>query len=61
MFREIRRKDRILDNELAIRLLEEAEYGFLAMSGIKWVWVWNSDQLCKGRGFYLFPLCSGRV
>ena len=24
MFREIRRKDRILDNELAIRLLEEA-------------------------------------
>ena len=34
MFREIRRKDRILDNELAIRLLEEAEYGFLAMSGI---------------------------
>ena len=32
MFREIRRKDRILDNELAIRLLEEAEYGFLAMS-----------------------------
>ena len=34
MFREIRRKDRILDNELAIRLLEEAEYCFLAMSGI---------------------------
>ena len=34
MFREIRRKDRILDNELAIRLLEEAEYGFLAMSGM---------------------------
>ena len=34
MFREIRRKDRILDNELAIRLLEEAEYVFLAMSGI---------------------------
>ena len=34
MFREIRRKDRNLDNELAIRLLEEAEYGFLAMSGI---------------------------
>ena len=55
MFREIRRKDRILDNELAIRLLEEAEYGFLAMSGI------NPDQLCKGRGFYLFPLRSGRV
>ena len=25
MFREIRRKDRILDNELAIRLLEETE------------------------------------
>ena len=60
MFREIRRKDRILDNELAIRLLEEAEYGFLAMSD-KWVWVWNPDQLCKGRGFYLFPLRSGRV
>ena len=35
MFREIRRKDRILDNELAISLLEEADYGCLAMSGIK--------------------------
>ena len=34
---------------------------FLAMSGDKWVWVWNPDQLCKGRGFYLFPLRSGRV
>lgn len=34
MFREIRRKDRVLENELAIRLLEEREYGFLAMSGI---------------------------
>lgn len=33
MFREIRRKERILDDELAIRLLERAEYGFLAMSG----------------------------
>ena len=29
--------------------------------GYKWVWVWNPDQLCKGRGFYLFPLRSGRV
>ena len=28
--------------------------------GDKWVWVWNPDQLCKGRGFYLFPLRSGR-
>ena len=35
MFREIRRKDRILDNELAIRLLEEAEYGFLAMFSLQ--------------------------
>ena len=61
MFREIRRKDRILDNELAIRLLEEAEYGFFGHVGDKWVWVWNPDQLCKGRGFYLFPLRSGRV
>ena len=34
MFREIRRKDRILDNELAIGLLEVAVYGFLALSGI---------------------------
>ena len=33
MFREIRRKDRILDNELAIRLLEEAEYGFFGHVG----------------------------
>lgn len=33
MFTEIRRKDRILENELAIRLLEEGEYGFLAMAG----------------------------
>ena len=34
MFRDRTKKTRILDNELAIRLLEEAEYGFLAMSGI---------------------------
>lgn len=33
MFTEIRRKDRILDNESAVRLLETGEYGFLAMSG----------------------------
>lgn len=33
MFREIRRKDRMLDHESAVRLLESAEYGFLAMSG----------------------------
>lgn len=34
MFEEIRRKDRILENELAIRLLEEGEYGYLAMAGV---------------------------
>lgn len=33
MFREVRRKDRILESESAIRLLECGEYGFLAMSG----------------------------
>ena len=33
MFAEIRRKDRILDNESAVRLLETGEYGFLAMAG----------------------------
>ena len=33
MFTEIRRKDRILDNESAVRLLETGEYGFLAMAG----------------------------
>ena len=34
MFREIRRKDRVLDDEQAVRLLETGEYGFLAMCGI---------------------------
>ncbi len=34
MFREVRRKDRILDRESAIRLLETGEYGFLAMTGV---------------------------
>lgn len=34
MEREIRRKDRIWDNEEALRLLEEGEYGFLSMLGI---------------------------
>lgn len=33
MFREVRRKDRILESESAIRLFECGEYGFLAMSG----------------------------
>lgn len=33
MFAEIRRKDRILENESAVRLLENGEYGFLAMTG----------------------------
>ena len=32
-FRDIRRKDRALDNEQALRLLETGEYGFLAMCG----------------------------
>lgn len=34
MFTEIRRKDRILENELVYRLLESGEYGFLAMEGV---------------------------
>ncbi|RHR40890.1 MULTISPECIES: pyridoxamine 5'-phosphate oxidase family protein [Parabacteroides] len=34
MFTDIRRKDRILENELAYRLLESGEYGFLAMEGV---------------------------
>lgn len=34
MEREIRRKDRIWEQEEAIRLLEDAAYGFLAMEGI---------------------------
>ena len=33
VFRDIRRKDRIMDNEQALRLLETGEYGFLAMCG----------------------------
>ena len=33
VFRDIRRKDRILDNEKGMRLLETGEYGFLAMCG----------------------------
>lgn len=32
-FRDVRRKDRIMDNERAMRLLETGEYGFLAMCG----------------------------
>jgi nitroimidazol reductase NimA-like FMN-containing flavoprotein (pyridoxamine 5'-phosphate oxidase superfamily)/GNAT superfamily N-acetyltransferase len=32
-FRNMRRKDRALDNECAMRLLETGEYGFLAMCG----------------------------
>lgn len=34
MFAEIRRKDRILDEDAMYRLLEENEYGFLSMIGI---------------------------
>lgn len=33
MFREIRRKDRVLDEKEAIELLETGEYGFLSMVG----------------------------
>lgn len=33
MFKEIRRKDRILEKEAALELLEKGEYGFLAMAG----------------------------
>ena len=33
VFRDIRRKDRMLDNEKAMNLLETGEYGFLAMCG----------------------------
>jgi nitroimidazol reductase NimA-like FMN-containing flavoprotein (pyridoxamine 5'-phosphate oxidase superfamily)/GNAT superfamily N-acetyltransferase len=34
VFRDIRRKDRISDNERAVSLLETGEYGFLAMCGV---------------------------
>jgi len=34
VFRDIRRKDRTLDNEKAMALLEISEYGFLAICGI---------------------------
>ena len=34
VFREIRRRDRALDDEQAVRLLETGEYGFLAMCGV---------------------------
>ena len=34
MFVDVRRKDRILENELAAQLLEKGEYGFLAMEGV---------------------------
>ena len=33
VFRDIRRKDRIMDNERAMQLLKTGEYGFLAMCG----------------------------
>ena len=33
LFRDIRRKDRVLDNERAMQLLETGEYGFLSMYG----------------------------
>ncbi|MDH6357608.1 pyridoxamine 5'-phosphate oxidase family protein [Parabacteroides sp. PF5-9] len=33
MFEEVRRKDRLLGHEEAIKLLEIGEYGFLAMAG----------------------------
>lgn len=33
MFREIRRKDRIMEEASALELLETGEYGFLAMNG----------------------------
>lgn len=33
MFKEIRRKDRILEKEAALELLEKGEYGFLARAG----------------------------
>ena len=33
VFRDIRRKDRAMDNEQTMRLLEAGEYGFLAMCG----------------------------
>ena len=33
IFRDIRRRDRVLNNEQAMRLLETGEYGFLAMCG----------------------------
>ena len=54
MFREIRRKDRN-------SFIGGGGIWFFGHVGDKWVWVWNPDQLCKGRGFYLFPLRSGRV
>lgn len=34
MFAEIRRKDRILESDAALELLERGEYGFLAMNGV---------------------------
>ena len=34
VFRDIRRKDRILDNEQTLQLLKTGEYGFLAICGI---------------------------
>jgi len=34
VFRDIRRKDRVLDAEKTMRLLEAGEYGFLAMCGV---------------------------
>ena len=34
VFRDIRRKDRILDNEPTLQLLEKGEYGFLAICGV---------------------------
>jgi len=33
VFRDIRRKDRVMNNEKALQLLETGEYGFLAMCG----------------------------
>lgn len=68
MFREIRRKDRILDESSAWNLLRNNEYGFLAMCGangygysVPLNYVLDNDRLyfhCAPEGFKLDSLAE---
>ena len=54
MNEKMRRKDRETTEERAYEILKNGEYGILSTIGEDGY----PYQLCKGRGFYLFPLRS---